>query len=220
VGRLLLIDALTTAAALALWYFCFVQYNHRRGEKALSWVEAACSGRGRVMDSRWFGYSRLQAHIGLITHSAHEFENAKVTIRLRPRPMPVNWMLSIWRKQKETLTFEADLDYAPGFRLEVFRHRWQTHKLGSPTQSMQDWTISRPGPIVLTTRSEWNQELTPVVNTLMTSRGHNLVSVRFRPESPQLAASVDLESLSDEQTAAAFLGVLRDLAVGASTPRQ
>jgi len=54
----------------------------------------------------------------------------------------------------------------------------------------------------------------------MTSRGHNLVSVRFRPESPHLAATVPLEALPDEQATAAFLSVLRDLAAGASTSRQ
>ena len=73
---------------------------------------------------------------------------------------------------------------------------------------------------MLTTRTHWSHELTPVVNTLMTSRGHNLVSVRFRPESPHLAATVPLEALSDEQAAAGFLSVLRDLAAGASTSRQ
>ncbi|WP_205687853.1 hypothetical protein, partial [Ciceribacter ferrooxidans] len=71
----------------------------------------------------------------------------------------------------------------------------------------------------LTTRTEWTHELTPVVNTLMTSRGHNLLSVRFRPDSPNLAATIALDALSDEETTAAFLGVLRDLAAGSSASR-
>jgi hypothetical protein len=54
----------------------------------------------------------------------------------------------------------------------------------------------------------------------MTSRGQNLLSVHFRPESPHLAATIDLETLADERAAAGFLGVLRDLAAGASTHRQ
>jgi hypothetical protein len=59
-----------------------------------------------------------------------------------------------------------------------------------------------------------------VVNSLMTSRGHNLLTVRFRPESPHLAATIPLEALSDEQAAAGFLSVLRELAAGASTHQQ
>jgi hypothetical protein len=73
--------------------------------------------------------------------------------------------------------------------------------------------------VVLTTSAQWQRELPPIVNTLMTSRGHNLLNVRLRPESPHLAASIDLEALSGEDAAAGFLGVLRDLAVSASTSR-
>jgi hypothetical protein len=44
--------------------------------------------------------------------------------------------------------------------------------------------------------------------------------VRFRSESPHLAATIPLEALSDEQAAAEFLSMLRELAVGASTRQQ
>src|SRR5581483_5657912 len=125
------------------------------------------------------------------------FENARITIKLLPRPIPIQWVVCLWRRQKETLTFEADLDYSPTFQLE----------------------ISRPGPVVLTTRTEWTHELTPVVNTLMTSRGHSLITVRFRPDSPNLAATIPLDALADEEATAAFLNVLRDLAAGASASK-
>jgi hypothetical protein len=217
VGRLILIDAVGAVALVGLWYFCLASYNHRRGAKALRWVEAACSHRGQVTQTRWFGASRLQAHMRFATHW---FENAQVTIRLLPRPLPIPWLMSVWRKRRETLTFEADLDYAPGIRLEVLRHRWLTHSDDKVVRKSRNWTIVRPGPVVLTTCTQWKQELPPVINTLMTSRGHNLLSVRFRPESPHLAATIDLEALSDEKAAAGFLGVLRDLAAGASTHRQ
>ncbi len=216
-GRLFLIDVGGAVALVGLWYFCFVRYNHRRGTKALRCLEAACVGRGRVLEARWLGTSGLQAHLRF---AAHWFENARVTIRLLPRPLPVQWLFSAWHKQRETLTFEADLDCAPGMRLEVLRHRWVSHSDNKPVRESRDWTIVRPGPVVLTTSSQWKQEVPPIVTTLMTTRGHNLLSVRLRPESPHLAATIDLEALSDEQSAAGFLGVLRDLAAGASTHRQ
>jgi hypothetical protein len=128
-------------------------------------------------------------------------------------------LFAILRKQKETLTFEANLDFAPTFQLEVYRHQWLTEKaeLGGD----REWMISRPGPIVLTTRKQWGNELTPVVNTLMSSSGHSLMSVRFRTEAPHLAATVPLEALSGEESSVAFLNVLRELAASASsTSRQ
>jgi hypothetical protein len=216
VERLVLIDAVAAAALLGAWFFYFTRYNHRRGALALRWVESACSNKGRLLDSRWLGVALLQARFGF---NSHWFDNARVTIRLQPRPIPFKWFVSAWHKQKETVTFEADLGYAPSFELDVFRHRWLSQRHGNLTGDARDWSISRPGPVVLTTRTRWTQELSPVVNTLMTSRGHNLISVRFRSESPHLAATVPLEALSDEQAAAGFLTVLRELA-GASASRQ
>ena len=163
------------------------------------------------------GASRLQAHLRF---AAHWFENAKVTIRLLPRPLPMQWALSRYRKQKETLTFEADLDYAPSLHLEVFRHRWATHTNNTLADGSRNWTISKPSPVLLTTSTNWQRELPPIVNALMTSGGHNLMSVRFGPNSPHLAATIELEALSGEEAAAGFLGVLRDLASGASASRQ
>ena len=215
-GRLLLIDASSAVALLASWYFLFSRYNRRKAASALKWVESACAGNGRIVEARWLGSCRLQARVRFV---AQWFENARVTVRLRPRAIPLQWLFSIWRKQKETLTFEADLGYAPSFHLEVFRHQWVTHKQ-TRLKKPRTWAVTRPGPVILTTRTQWTQELTPVVNTLMTSRGHSLVAVRFRPESPHLAATVDLETLADERAAAGFLLMLRDLAAGASASKQ
>ena len=214
--RLIDIDAVCASTMVVLWYLLFSRYNRRKGTLVLRWVEAACATRGRVVEMKWLSTSRLQVHLSF---AAHWFENARVTIKLLPRPIPIQWILCLWRRQRETVTFEADLDDTPTFHLEISRHRWLTQKPKEVTNPARNWTLSRPGPVVLTTRTEWTHELTPVVNTLMTSRGHNLLTVRFRPDSPHLAATIPLEALSDEQTTAAFLSVLKDLAAGSSASR-
>jgi hypothetical protein len=216
VGSLFFIGVVAAVVLLGLWYFYFAGYNRRKGMKALRWVEAACISRARILEAEWVGASRLQARLRF---ADRWFDNAHVTIRLLPRPRPIQWFLSYCRKQKETLTFEADLDYVPAMHLEVLRHQWLTQRGKKMPRSSKSWHITRPGPVVLTTSPQWQRELPPIVNTLMTSRGHNLVNVRFRPESPHLAATIDLEVLSGEEAAAGFLGVLRDLAAGASTSR-
>jgi hypothetical protein len=103
VGRLIAIDALSFLAVLAAWYFCFLRYNHKKAAAALRWVEAACSGRGKVVDAHWEGASRLQAQLRF---AAHWFENAHVIVRLLPRPVPFHWLFSLYRKQRETLRRE------------------------------------------------------------------------------------------------------------------
>lgn len=214
--RLIAIAALCATIVDVAWFFLFSRYNRRKGTLVLRWVEAACASRGRVIESKWLGRSCLQAHLSF---AAHWFDNARVTIKLLPRPLLVQWLVSVSRRQRETVTFEADLDDSPGFHLEISRHRWLTQKPKEISNPTRNWTVSRPGPVVLTTRTEWTHELTPVVNTLMTSRGHNLLTVRFRPDSPNLSATIPLEALSDEETTASFLSVLRDLAAGSSASR-
>jgi hypothetical protein len=216
VVRLIAIAALCATIVDILWFLAFSRYNRRKGAVVLRWVEAACATRGRVVESRWLNKSCLQAQLSF---AAHWFENAKVTIRLLPRPVLVQWLISLWRRQRETVTFEGDLDASPSFHLEISRHRWLTRKPKEISEHARNWTISRPGPVVLTTRTEWADELTPLVNTLMTSRGHNLLTVRFRPSSPNLFATIPLDSLSGEETIASFLSVLRDLAAGSSASR-
>jgi len=113
--------------ALTGWYILFAAYNRRRGAEALRWVQSACAGKGRIIDSRWLNSSRLYARLQF---PSRNFENARVTMKFRPRPLPVHWLLSRLHKHKETLTFEADLGGSPSFQLEVVRHRWCAHSRG------------------------------------------------------------------------------------------
>jgi hypothetical protein len=218
VGRLLVIDVAGSIAALGLWYLLFTAYNRRRGAEALRWVQAACAGKGRILDSHWLNSSRLYARLQFPSRS---FENARVTMKFRPRALPVQWILSCWHKQKETLTFEADLGGSPAFHLEVVRHRWCAHSRGVTARRRNDreWDIYEPGPVVLTTRTHWKQDSTPELNALMTVRQQDVLQVRFRPESPQFSATVSLDALADPRTASGFLTTLRELA-GASAHRQ
>lgn len=216
--RLLGIDLIVAVAALALWYFLFAAYNRRRGAEALRWVQSACAGKGRVVDSRWLNSSRLHARLQFPSRS---FENAHVTLKFRPRPLPIQWLLSHWHKQKETLTFEADLGGQPVLHMEVIRHRWCARSRGvsARKQDEREWDLYEPGPVILTTRTHWKQDPSVELNTLMTVRKQDVLQVRFRPESPQFSATVALDALSDPSSAAGFLTTLRELA-GASAHRQ
>jgi hypothetical protein len=220
VGRLLLIDVAGAVAILVLWYLVFAMYNRRKGQAALRWVRAACSGKGNILRSRWlgFGSSRLHAHLQFPSRG---FEDARVTLRFRPRPSPVHWILSCWHKQKETLTFEANLGGSPSFHLDVVRHRWSARSrgVGARRRDEREWDLYHPGPLILTTRTHWKEDPTPELNALMTVRQQDVLQVRFRPESPQFSVTVNLEALSDPANAASFLSTLRELAAGASAHR-
>lgn len=218
-GRLLLIDVAASVAVLGLWYFVFSTYNRKKGAAALRWVQAACAGKGRILESHWMGSSRLQARLHF---PSGWFENARVTVKFRPRALPLQWLMSCWRRQKETLTFEADLGGSPSFHLEVVRHRWCAHNRGISSRKRDDreWDVYEPGPIILTTRTHWKQDPTAELNALMSARRRDILQVRFRPESPQFSATVRLEALADGEAATELVSALREIAAGASTHRQ
>ncbi|MFZ0761354.1 MAG: hypothetical protein WAM69_15510 [Candidatus Sulfotelmatobacter sp.] len=219
VERLLLIDVASSVAVLGLWYFVFATYNRKKGASALRWVQTACAGKGRILESHWAGSSLLQARLDF---AARWFENAHVTMKFRPRALPVHWLVSCCRHQKETLTFEADLGGIPSFRLEVVRHRWCAHNRGTSARKRdnRDWDLYQPGPIILTTRTHWKHDPTAELNALMSARRQEILQVRFRPESPQFSATVQLEALADPAAAAGFVNALREIAAGASAHRQ
>ena len=218
VGRLLVIDVIGAVAVLGMWYLLFAAYNRRKGAEALRWVQSACTGKGHVLEPHWLNSSRVYARLQFPSHS---FENARVTVKFRPRAFPIQWLLSCWHKQKETLTFEADLGGSPTFHMEVVRHRWSARSRGvsARRRDEREWDVYEPGPVILTTRSHWKQDPTNELNALMTVRQQDVLQVRFRPESPQFSATVALDALSDPSTAAGFLTTLRELA-GASMHRQ
>ena len=219
-GRFILIDVIVAGTLLALWYAWFIRYNRRRAADVLQWVQAACLGKGRVADLRWqASSSRLKATLHL---SSRWFEDAHLTIRLLPRPLPVQWAMSRWRQQQETLTFEANMGFPPGFHLDVIRHRW-SGRTGAkdsggkgPGSKDAGSKESRPGPVILTTKEDWPVELSPVVNALASWRDKDFVGVRFNSTSPHFTATVALENLSDQKAAAALLGLFRELAASSS----
>jgi hypothetical protein len=213
------IGVVAAVGSLGLWYVLFAAYNRRKGAEALRWVQSACSGKGRVLDPRWVNSFRLHARLQFPSRS---FENAYVTMKFHPRALPVQWLLSWLHKQKETLTFEADLGGSPTFHLEVVRHRWCAHSRGisARRRDEREWDVYEPGPVVLTTRTHWKDDPTPELNALMTVRQRDVLQVRFRPESPQFSATIRLDALDDPRTAASFLTTLRELAAGAKAHRQ
>jgi hypothetical protein len=214
VGRFILIDVAVALTLSVFWYVWFVHYNRKRAGNVVQWVQAACLGKGRIAELKWqASSSRLKATLHF---SSRWFEEARLTISLLPRPLPVQWALSRWRHQQETLTFEANMGFPPGFHLDVIRHRWSGHSGAKKASSTRAWTVTRPGPVILTTREDWPIELNPVVSALASWREKDFVGVRFNPSSPHFTATVALENLSDQKAAAALLGLFRELAASSS----
>jgi hypothetical protein len=80
--------------------------------------------------------------------------------------------------------------------------------------------LEQSGPFVLTTRNEWQREITTMMNALVASRECDCSSVSFRRSSPHFSVTVPLNTIAPEsQAQCEIFDVLRELAAGASTAR-
>ena len=210
-----ILDLVLAVAVVSAWYFWFIHVNRNRAVRIVQWICNACADHGRVAQVFWISASRFLVHIHFRSHCFHE---ARVCVRLFPREMPLSWLISRWCRQQETLTFEADLDYPPAFNLEVNNYRWQ-RKL--PRRSAPDpdrLMLVRSGPIVLTTRGDWQQDLTNMMNGFLASRDCDFETVSFRRHSPHFSATVPLRSLDvHDQCSTRLFEALEELATDAST---
>ena len=145
------------------------------------------------------------------------FRDARLRVQLFPREMPLSWLLSRFNGQHETVTFEADLDCPPAFNLEVRNYCWNGPYDRKSLPEMEGVTLLRTGAVVLTTRREWQQDLTNMMGGLLASRDCHFESVCFHRQSPHFSATLLLDYLDVQHNCPAELfEALRELATGAS----
>jgi hypothetical protein len=217
VFRVIAVEIAAGALLAVAWYVWFLRYNRRRGTEVLLWIERAFHQHGQIGAVRWRNAACLFVELKL---APAIFRNASLTVHLFPRQIPVAWLLSRIRRQQETLTFRADLDGPPSFNLEVHNHRWYGRTRRRPATKSPEWNLQQAGPFVLTTRNDWQREITTMMSALVASRECDCSCVCFRRTSPHFSVTVPLGTIApDSQTHGDIFDVLRELAAGASTSR-
>jgi len=216
--RTIIAEVLSAILLISVWYLWFFRYNRSRSRILIQQIRTALGGHAEIVGIHWISPSRFHVRLRLFPEI---FRHCSVAVQLIPRELPLSWILSVFRKQRELLTFEADLDVPPGFSLEVHNQRW-TGRSGKRRKPRLNH-VEVCGPFVLTTRTDWQREITAMMNALVASRDSDFVSVTFRRTSPHFSASVPVSSLSDEHTARYgdydMFDVLRELADCASASR-
>ncbi len=214
---MILIDLVVGAVLVGLWYLLFTRSNRKRAVRIQRWIEAAFAGHGHVVGVHWTAASRFHLRLRL---SSSLFQRAGVTVQLFPRELPLHWLLMRLRKRREIAIFEADLDCAPAFNLEVHNHRWCARSSKKLKLDASNSLVEHCGPFVLTTRNDWQREITSMMTALVASRDCDFLTVAFRRTTPHFSATVPLDSLAPEvQSDSDLVDVLRELAAGASTSR-
>lgn len=208
-------SVVAAAVIFVPWYGLCLRWNRSRAQKLLAIIESAFLAHGRMNGVEWNSASEFRVRL-LLSRCA--FTNTTITIRMSPRGLPLSWLLDAFHRRRETLTFEANLLCPPGFNLEVQNQRWLVRtKSRSPRKSCK---MKRLGPFILTSRCDWQREITNMVRALSASRDCELLSVSFRRRAPHFSATVPLTAIAASHCSPVrIFDALRELASGASAAK-
>src|SRR5438270_8664849 len=209
-----IVAAIAVLASVA-WYCAFSHYNRKRSRLVLQWIEAAFAGRGGVVGVHWRSPATFLAHLQLCPNSC--FQQAAIEVALTPREVPFRWITSRLRRVPESLTFEADLECAPSSGMEVHHHRWCGRTRRNLPGDGNVWNMQPVTPLVITTRKDWQREITTMMSSLAASRESELLNVSFRRNSPHFSATIPLSAIAPgSRSGNQLFSVLEELAGGAS----
>jgi hypothetical protein len=211
---LLGVSFLIAATACGIWYWFAMRYSRRRAAEISQWVESALGGEGHVTGIRWVTASRLQLPLRL----AHGiFRRASMMVDMSPCEFPLHWLLGKINGKQEILTFQADLDMPPIFSLHVQNFRWFARSSRKTPKRDSGWSFERTTPLVLSTRSDWQKEVSLAVGSLAQGRSHDFLSITFQRRSPHFSVTLPLQALApDSPTRTCIFESMRELASNSS----
>jgi hypothetical protein len=175
------------------WYCGWMAAHRRRAIKILGSIEVALAGEGHISSLRWTSGSRFRAKLSL---PSRFFRSPAIQVVMTPKELPWRWLRHARAGTGETLSFEADLESALGFELEVVNKSWfgRSSKL-KPDSS--NWIVQAAEPVVLATTYEWRSELLSMFGALLSAREQEMLNLEFHEHSPNFRATIALGSLSE-----------------------
>lgn len=181
------------AIVCAAWYWFGVRYSRRRAGEVAGWIESALAGQGHITGIRWVSSSRFQVPLRL----AHGlFRRASVLVDMSPCELPLHWLLGKLRAQQELLTFQADLDLPPVFSLHIRNFRWFARSSRKAHRDQDRWVFERTTPLVISTRSDWQKEVSSAISSLAQGQSHEFLTIDFQRRSPHFCVTLPLEAIA------------------------
>lgn len=98
------------------WYAWGTQYNVRRGNDALKWLQQGLPVVGAKTTFRWLGSSVVELKLA---QAGDPFRTFEVLIVLEPRDIPIFWLLGRMDGRRDLIIMRSQLVRAPKFDLEA-----------------------------------------------------------------------------------------------------
>jgi hypothetical protein len=199
---------MTCAAVAAALHFWTQRELQQRALCALRWIENGLGSGGHVSGMRWLSETKLEVPLK-IGHRV--FHRAYIEVTLQPRKLPFR------KREADTLTFHSDLDHAPSFSMAFENLRWFARSDKNLSSDAPGWQVVSSAPVVLTTRLDWERDVTSAIHTVLHAERREHLNVAFRRTSPNFSATFPLDALSPEAAEPFdFLTTLREMAQGVS----
>jgi hypothetical protein len=150
------VDTIVTVLAVVLfvgfflWFAIGTQFNIRRGNAFLRWLQGGLPLIGRRTTMRWLGSSAVEL---VIAEPAAPFRHVTLILVLEPRDLPWLWAMTRTRGRHDLLIVRADLRSAPRADLEVAQaDSWSARlpiQAGDAMVALEqvDWPAGRWGDV-------------------------------------------------------------------------
>lgn len=202
---------------LVIWRLYYARKAKQRAFQVLGWIEGLLSGQGHISGIEWKTSCSFSLPLQLREHT---FRSATLRVNLIPRELPLKWATAKIKDLQETLVFEADLDWAPPFSLELQSYRLFARTRKELTPDTPGWNFEQTTPFVLTTRKDWQIEISSVISSVLSCQERQFLSIAFSRESPHFTATLALSSIApDSPYRSDIFPSLRELATSASAPQ-
>lgn len=175
------------------WYWFSLRYTRHKAVRVLRWIEAALVNQGHATGMHWLDSSRFKVPLRL---NSGVFHCAWMIVQLSPCETPMNWILGKLLGRQDVIIFQADLDWAPMFSLDVHNFRWfaRSSRKSSPADSR--WTFEQTGPFVITTRMDWQKEIVSAMTSLAGMTGKEFLNINFSHHSPHFSVTMPLGTIA------------------------
>jgi hypothetical protein len=189
------ISILVAAAAFAFyaWQFWSTHNSKGRATQILYWIEHFLCGHGHVTGIKWISKSEFEVPLRLVSNV---FNRASVRVQMADGKVLWKWSRRTAAEDAETITFRADLDYKPAFNVELNNMRWFARSTKDNDPTGPGWTFESVAPVVLTTRLDWEKEVTAAFQSMMTVENKEDLQVRFCKTSPHFTVTLPLAKIT------------------------
>jgi hypothetical protein len=178
------------ALVLYAWRFWSTHTSKGRAVQILYWIEQFLGGHGHVTGIRWISKSEFEVPLRLVSNV---FNRASVRVKIAQSKLP--WQRS-HAAEAETMTFRADLDYRPTFNVQLSNMRWFARSRKENNPSAPGWKFENVTPVVLTTRLDWEKDITAAFQSMIGLENKEDLQVTFRRTSPHFSVTLPLEKIT------------------------